>query len=188
VAASDNLWLGEDDEALRRITANPRAVSPGVIFTTVCTLGKRELLEKILQAGLRVPEILTSCQTYLLEHTDMLRTLLAHGMSPDVMNWQRQTLLHFVCCQTDTPAAAIERAAILLDAGANISAKDDEYRSTPLAWAARVNAVPMVEFLLGRGASTNISDDEPWATPLAWAERRQHAAVESVLRRHGAER
>ena len=27
-------------------------------------------------------------------HTDMLRTLLAHGMSPDLMNWQHQTLLH----------------------------------------------------------------------------------------------
>jgi hypothetical protein len=29
-----------------------------------------------------------------MNHTDMLRTILAHGMSPDVMNWQRQMLLH----------------------------------------------------------------------------------------------
>ena len=123
----------------------------------------------------------------------MLRTLLAHGMSPDLMNWQHQTLLHLVCQapedrRRDKTDGAVERAAILLDAGANISARDDEYRSTPLAWAARTNGVEMVEFLLARGAPTNLPDDEPWATPLAWAERRQHGAVVSILRQHGAER
>ena len=61
-----------------------------------------------------------------------------------------------------------------LDAGADISARDEEYRSTPLAWAARCGAVEMVKFLLSRGTPTNPPDDEPWATPLAWAARRQH--------------
>jgi ankyrin repeat protein len=180
-------WLGEDDEFMRRIVENPQAISSGEAFTTACTLGKRELLDRLLQAGIRVPEILTECQTYLLEHTDMLRTMLAHGMSPDLMNWQRQTLLHFLCARED-PSGAVERAAILLDAGANISARDDEYRSTPLAWAARTNAVQMAEFLLGRGAMTNLPDDDAWATPLAWAERRGHAELAAILRRHGAER
>ena len=55
----------------------------------------------------------------------MLRTLLAHGMSPDLMNWQHQTLLHHVCVPEDYRwiatgrTAPIERAAILLDAGAD---------------------------------------------------------------------
>jgi ankyrin repeat protein len=148
-----------------------------------CGGGRRDLLDKLLQAGIQVPAVITSCQTYLLKHTDMLRTLLAHGMSPDLMNWQRQTLLHFACANGD-----IERAAILLDAGATISARDDEYRSTPLAWAARRNAAQMVEFLLTRGAPTNLPDDEPWATALAWAERRQHAETASILRQYGADR
>ena len=56
--------------------------------------GRRDRLERLLTAGLRVPPVLTGCQSYLLTHADMLRTLLAHGMSPDLMNWQRQTLLH----------------------------------------------------------------------------------------------
>jgi ankyrin repeat protein len=138
-----------------------------------------------------VPPVLTGCQGYLLAHTDMLRTLLAHGMSPDLMNWQHQTLLHLVCQAQDyrgriRTTGAVERATILLDAGANISARDEEYRSTPLAWAARTNAVEMVEFLLARGAPTHLPDDEPWATPLAWAERRQRAEVVSILRQHGA--
>jgi ankyrin repeat protein len=179
-------WIGEDDEVLRRALEDPHASSVAEAFTTACTLGKRELLNRLVEAGIRLPSVVTACQTYLLEQADMLRTLLAYDMSPDLMNWQHQTLLHHVCSGSDHTGAAIERAAILLDAGANISARDEEYRSTPLAWAARANAVPMVEFLLARGAPTHLPDDEPWATPLAWAERRGHAEVASILRRHGA--
>jgi ankyrin repeat protein len=182
------IWMDEDDEAMRRIAENPRAPCLFDAFTTVCTLGKRELLAGLLQAGIRVPAVLTGCQGYLLEQPDMLRTLLAHGMSPDLMNWQHQTLLHLVCNGPDRTAGNVERAAILLDAGATMSTRDDEYRSTPLAWAARTNSVSMVELLLGRGAPTNPPDDEPWATPLAWAERRGHKQIASTLRAHGAMR
>jgi ankyrin repeat protein len=176
------VWLDDDDEVIRRAEEDPTSIDGGV-FTTVVTKGKRALLQRLFDLGAHVPPVLTGCQSYLLEHPDMLRTLLAHGMSPDLMNWQHQTLLHLACRGGD-----VERAAILLDAGASISARDDEYRSTPLAWAARTNAVPMVNFLLARGAPTQLPDDEPWATPLAWAERRQHAEVAALLRRHGAER
>jgi ankyrin repeat protein len=183
----DSVWLDDDEEVVRRAKGDPASVDGGV-FTTVVTKGKRDLLQRLLEAGVRVPPVLTGCQGYLLEHTDMLRTLLAHGMSPGLMNWQHQTLLHLVCRGPDTTGAAVERATVLLDAGANISARDDEYQSTPLAWAARTNAAQMVEFLLARGAPTNLPDDEPWATPLAWAERRQHGEIVSILRRHGASR
>jgi ankyrin repeat protein len=67
-----------------------------------------------------------------------------------------------------------------------MSARDDEYRSTPLAWAARNNLPDMVEFLLGRGAPTSLPDDRPWATPLAWATRRGHAQIVQILRQAGA--
>jgi ankyrin repeat protein len=185
--ADDVIWLDDDEEVVRRAKADPASVNGGV-FTTVVTKGKRELLLRLLDAGVHVPAVLTGCQGYLLEHTDMLRTLLAHGMTPDLMNWQHQTLLHLVCRGPDPTGGAVERAAILLDAGATISVRDDEYKSTPLAWAARSNAVQMVEFLLARGAPTNLPDDEPWATPLAWARRRQHQEIVSILRRHGADR
>ena len=177
-----------DDDLVRRIVDDPLPSSRGVAFAFICGDGRRDLLDKCLQAGIQVPAVVTSCQSYFLKHTDMLRTLLAHDMSPDLMNWQHQTLLHLVCRTPDTTGAAVEHATVLLDAGANLSARDDEYRSTPLAWAARTNAVQMVEFLLARGAPTNLPDDEPWATPLAWAERRQHAEIVSILRRHGADR
>ncbi len=186
----DTSWIDDDDE-LRLVAGDPRdAVRISAAFAMVAGDGRRDRLERLLTAGLRVPPVLTGCQAYLLTHTDMLPTLLAHGMSPDLMNWQHQTLLHLVCARDyrgrDKTNGAVERATILLDAGANISARDDEYRSTPLAWAARTNTVEMVAFLLARGAPTNLTDDEPWATPLAWAERRQHAEVVSILQQHGA--
>lgn len=99
------------------------------------------------------------------------------------------TLLHALCSRDVRNRTMKHRtrcAAILLEAGATISAKDEEYRSTPLAWAARNNLPDMVEFLLARGAPANLPDDEPWATPLAWAERRGHARIAAILRKHGA--
>jgi ankyrin repeat protein len=191
----DTRWI-DDDAELARVAGDPtETVRVSAAFAMVVGDGRRDRLERLLTAGLRVPSVLTGCQSYLLTHADMLRTLLAHGMSPDLMNWQRQTLLHHICRQPEMKrwissgaADAVEKAAILLDAGADIAARDEEYRSTPLAWAARTGAVEMVTFLLSRGAPATLPGDEPWATPLAWAERRQHAAIVSVLRQHGADR
>jgi len=183
--------LDQDDEVMRRVTEDPSSAELGCggVFTAVCTNGKRDLLMRLLDAGLRVPPVLTACRGYLLEDTEMFRILLDSGMSPDLPNWQRQTFLHDLCRggKRGQIGRQLELAAILLDAGASISAREEEYGSTPLGWAARTNMPEMVEFLLGRGAPTNLPDDQPWATPLAWAERRGHAEVAEILRKHGAE-
>jgi ankyrin repeat protein len=175
----DTSGIEHDDDQLRALAADQRdTYRIGVAITM--SADRPELLARLLGAGLRMPAVHTSCQGYLVR-PDALRTLLAHGMSPDQMNWQHQTLLHLASGGNKT-----ECAAILLDAGATITARDEEYRSTPLAWAARVNAPKMVEFLLSRGAPTNLPDDEPWATPLAWATRRGHSQVVEMLRAAGA--
>lgn len=91
-------------------------------------------------------------------------------------------------------------AAVLLDAGAHIDARDHEFKGTPLAAAVRSGPGPaekdrdtlaerqrrMVTFLLKRAAATNLPGDEPWATPLAWARKRGLADTEEILLRHGA--
>jgi ankyrin repeat protein len=145
---------------------------------------------RLLDAGFRVPAVLTACRGYLLENTEMFRILLDSGMSPDLPNWQRQSFLHELCRggKRGQIGRQLKLATILLDAGASISGREEEYGSTPLGWAARTNMPEMVEFLLARGAPTNLPDDEPWATPLAWAERRGHAEVAEILRKHGAAR
>ena len=115
----------------------------------------------------------------------MLQTLLESGMNPDTCNWQNQTMLHMVCGHTKPGENSITCAKLLLDAGANISARDDEYRSTPLAWAARNNRRDLVELLLSRGAPARLPDDKSWATPLAWATRRGYAEIAELLRAAG---
>jgi ankyrin repeat protein len=189
----DTSWI-DDEEQLQRVAADPtEVVRISAAFTMVAGDGQKDRLARLFAAGLRVPPIITGCQGYLLADTEMLCTLLAHGMSPDLMNWQHQTLLHLVCQAHDYRGrdkgdGAVERAAMLLDAGASLSARDDEYRSTPLAWAARTNALQLAELLLARQAPTTLPDDESWATPLAWAERRGHARMAALLRSHGAQR
>ena len=188
----DLVWMDEDDEVMRRVKEDPSSAERGCggIFTAVCTRGKRDLLLRLLNAGIRVPQVVTGCRSYLLENAEMLQILLASGMNPDLPNWQGQTFLHDLCNRgkQGQTGETLACAAILLDAGASISAREDEYCSTPLAWAARTNMPDMVEFLLARGAPTNLPDDQPWATPLAWAERRGHAEVAEILRKHGAAR
>jgi ankyrin repeat protein len=184
----DLVWMDQDDEVIRRVTEDPKSAELGCggVFTAVCTKGKRDLLKRLLDAGIRVPPVVTGCQSYLLEQPDMLRTLLDHGMNPDTCNWQRQTMLHMSCSSRETDRNGFEAARMLLDAGATISARDEDYSSTPLAWAARNNNVKMVKFLLSRGAPTNLPDDKPWATPLAWASRRGHTEIVDILRAAGA--
>jgi ankyrin repeat protein len=173
--------MQDDNDVVKTVAADPgNTERVGTAFTM--SADRPEMLARLLGTGLRMPAVHTCCQAYLL-NPDALRTLLAHGMSLDQMNWQHQTLLHHAAKQDTT-----ECAAILLDAGATITARDDEYGSTPLAWAARTNKPQMVEFLLSRGTPVNLPDDEPWATPLAWAVRRGHQQIASILRAHGAAR
>jgi ankyrin repeat protein len=187
----DLVWMDEDEDVVRRIAEDPQSAYAGCggVLTAVCTRGKRDLLIRLLDMGVRVPPIAGGCQSYLLENPEMLRLLLAKGLSPDYSSWQNLRFLHLLCSRdvrNRTMSHRTECAGILLDAGAAISARDDEYRSTPLAWAARNNLPDMVEFLIARGAPANLPDDPSWATPLAWATRRGHTGIIETLRRAGA--
>jgi ankyrin repeat protein len=187
----DLVWLGEDDEVVRRVVEDPRSADSGCggVFTAAATNRKRDLVVRLLSAGARVPPIVTACRSYLWEDPEILKLLLASGMDPDLPNWHRATPLHDLCTR-DRHGEPRERrhecAKIFLNAGANISARDDDYLSTPLAWAARHDVYDMVEFLLDRGAPTNVAGDEEWATPLSWARRRGHHKIVERLERAGA--
>jgi ankyrin repeat protein len=188
----DLVFLGENEEALRRVSENLDSASLGCggVLAAACTLGKKDLVVRLLEAGVRVPPVLTECRSYLWSEPDLLRLLLASGMSPDLPNWLHATPLHSLC-QRDARgrprAHRRECAEIFLDAGATLSARDEDYRSTPLGWAARSGLADMVEWLLERGAPARLPDDEEWATPLAWARRRGHDEIVARLLRAGAE-
>jgi ankyrin repeat protein len=161
----------------------------GGAFAAVCTKGKRDWMHMLLKLGVRVPDVLTGCRTYLWTHADMTRVLLEHGMNPNLPDWQHVTPLHNLCGRDGhgrSDPNRLELADLFLEFGADINAIDEEYRSTPLGWAARNNLPDMIELLLKRGAHPNAAG-APWAKPLAWAERRGHAEIAALLRQAGAD-
>jgi ankyrin repeat protein len=125
----------------------------------------------------------------------LVRKLLARGLDPNRTDWLGKTFLH-ACAENGDRSVA----ALFLDAGADINARDFEYEGTALAAAIRSEPwckaedrpklaerrKQMVEFLLKRGAATNLPDDQSWATPLAWARKRGLTDIEAILINHGA--
>lgn len=143
--------------------------------------GNRPLIELLMRYGARVPDVSKWGRYYYFKHTEIARLLLENGMNPNHMNWRHVTLLHDMAQEGD-----IEKARLLLDHGAEIDAVDEEYRSTPLGFAARWGHREMAALLLERGADPNKSG-APWSTPLAWAHKKGHTEIEADLRRAGAQ-
>jgi uncharacterized protein len=108
---------------------------------------------------------------------ELAELLFAHGMDPNHPNWLRITPLHRFAERDD-----VENAAIFIEHGADLDARDEEFCSTPLGYAARCGRTRMVEFLLQRGAKPNLPEDPPWATPMAWATRRGHEEIVRLLK------
>src|SRR5687768_13243300 len=75
----------------------------------------------------------------------------------------------------------VPEAEKLLEAGADLTARDEHLRSTPLAWAAKFGQLEMVKFLLRHGAPKRLPDDPEWATPFAWATGRGHDEIARLL-------
>src|SRR5688572_17448326 len=109
----------------------------------------------------------------------MAEFLFAHGMNPSYPNWVGRTPLHHFANGGD-----VESAKLFIEHGADLNARDDEDRSTPLAVAARQGKPEMVAFLLRQGAKTRLPDDPEWATPIAWARRRGHDDIVRILEEH----
>ncbi len=193
VDASGHLLDGNDEAVLAMADEDPAAMSThgcGGIFTMAVSFKRRDLLQPLLDRGVRVPDVVTGCRTYLWNTPDMTRVLLEHGMNPNLPNWQRVTPLHDICSRGGRGRPDANRHELLdlfLEFGADINAMDEEYRSTPLGWAARNGLADMVELLLACGADPDRAG-ELWAIPAEWARRRGHTGIEATLRRTGKRR
>lgn len=154
----DLVWLDEDDEVLRRVTADAASAHAGCggVYTAVVTRRKRDLLMRLLQAGVRVPPSPCGCRTYLLEDAEMLRALLEHGaLDPDYPDEHGATLLHALCRPGGGESDALRArcAEVLLAAGADASARD-QAGETPVTLARRHGWSAVVSVLEGvSGAS-----------------------------------
>lgn len=106
----------------------------------------------------------------------LLSKVLEAGLDPDRPNWIGRTFLHVAA-----EKGAVEAAAFLLEAGADLEAVELEHRGTPLAAAARAGEAEMVAFLLERGADPDAPAGSPWATARARAREGDSPRVRELL-------
>ena len=125
--------------------------------------------------------------------TEVFGWLLDAGMTPNDSDWLRVTSLHRLAIGSMKHGSDGreyvhhgEAMRLLIEAGADLDARDEEFQSTPLGWAARWGRPEAAELLLERGAKTNLPDDPDWATPLAWARQKGHKVIEEMLIKAGA--
>jgi uncharacterized protein len=174
---------GEIDAALEMIDRHPGIAQAG-LYEAVHQ-NHPELVRILLERGAKATTPWRwACWYTPLMHSlrygepryDIAQLLLDHGVDPNETNGMGMTTLHIIAGQ-----GTVDAARWLLDRGADIHARDREFDSTPLAWAARAGREDMARFLLSRGASVAHPDDEPWAAPIAWARRRNHSNLVSLL-------
>lgn len=148
-------------------------------FPHVVSSGHKTLLHLLLNNNVRVPPVLTGCQTYLWHNLELSEILLQHDMDPNLPNWQSVTPLHHMAKKTQ-----LDAAKLFIRYGARPDLIDEEYRTTPLGWAAMSGTLDYAKLLLQHFPDR--SQHEPsempeWATPLAWAKRRNHHDIVELL-------
>ena len=63
----DISWLADERADVRRLVEGPQSASRlGAAFTMIAGSGRADLLARLLDAGLRIPPVITGCQGYLL--------------------------------------------------------------------------------------------------------------------------
>ena len=148
-------------------------------FTMCATAHHVDIVRLMLNRGFRVLPQVTGCQTYLWRDLEILRLLLDHGMDPNLPNWQNIRPLHHIARDPD-----FEAAALLIEYGADPSLVDEEYRTTPLGWAAVFGSFEFARFLLERFPERSIhapSHLPDWAHPLEWARKRGHEDIANLI-------
>jgi ankyrin repeat protein len=111
----------------------------------------------------------------------MMRQLLAKGADANASNRFEQTPLMFAVALED-PAST----ALLLDAGADVNARDAAGRSVLInAVLASTERAPVVQALMRAGADVNARDNDG-RTALALAIKKGDSAITQLLKKAGA--
>ena len=177
-------YYGDVRTAAAIFAVNPALADDPTALMNAAGEGQEAFVRLLLRCQPDLPKRLTfPAWSVGARSRELTELLFQHGMNPSQPDWLGITPLHQFARTGD-----VEKAAIFIEHGANLHARDEDICSTPLGWAAKFGKIEMVELLLQHGAKPNLPDDLPdlaWATPLAWARRRGHAEIEDLLRRHG---
>ena len=150
------------------------------IYTHAVMSNHAHVIDYMLnETQIRVPDTVTYCQSYLFSKKHHTQALLEHGMDANLPSWQRITPLHYCAFKND-----IDGAKLFLEFGADVNAVDEEFRTTPLGWAALFGHEEMVRLLIDhdRNLPTQLSNSVPsWSTPQQWAKRRGNERIAQLL-------
>lgn len=163
---------GDLDTARAVLADDPALADDPEALAAAATNGHEAIVRLLLRHRPRLAERVAVVARW----RELTELLFQNGMNPDVTGWLGVTPLHRFARQGE-----VDKAAIFLDHGANLHARDEELCTTPLGYAAYAGKLRMVEFLLRRGAKPTLPDDLAWATPIALATYRGHDAVVRVL-------
>jgi ankyrin repeat protein len=170
-------YYGDIRTAAAVFAANPALAGDTEAFSSAAANGHGGFVRLMLRYRPDLPKrVAVAAKT-----PDLTEFLFMHGMNPSTPDWLGITPLHEFARKND-----LDNAALFVQHGADLHARDEDICSTPMAWAAKFGNAAMVELLLENGAKPNLEDDPPWATPLGWAIRRGHADVAAMLQHHGA--
>lgn len=170
-------YYGDVLTAAAVFAANPALADDPEALTNAAGEGHETFVRLMLRYQPDLPKRITFPDWSVGAKTRELNELLfEYGMNPSRPDWLGVTPLHQFARKGD-----LEKAALFIDHGADLHARDEDLCSTPLGWAAKFGMTRMVELLLTRGARPNLPDDPSWATPLAWATRRGHREVVDLL-------
>lgn len=173
-------YYGDVQTAAAVFAVNPALADDPEALTNAAGEGQEAFVRLLLRYKPDLPKRLRFPAWSVGAKTRELNELLfKHGMNPSQPDWLHVTPLHQFARKGN-----VENAALFIDHGADLHARDEDICSTPLAWAAKFGQIQMVEFLLKRGAKPNLPDDPPWATPLAWATRRGHREIVELLKQY----
>jgi ankyrin repeat protein len=173
-------YYGDVQTAAAVFAANPALADDPEALTNAAGEGQEAFVRLLLRYRPELPKRINFPYWSVGAKTRELNELLfKHGTNPSQPDWLRVTPLHHFARKGD-----VENAALFLNHGADLHARDEDICSTPLGWAAKFGQIRMVEFLLKRGAKPNLPDDPPWATPLAWATRRGHHEIVEMLKQY----
>ncbi len=170
-------YYGNVDRAAEVFAANPALANDPEALSNAAGEGNEAFVRLLLSYQPELPKRIT----VVGKTREITELLFAHGMDPNCPNWLFITQLHQFA-----GAGELEKAKLFIDHGADLHARDEDLRSTPLGWAAKFGRLEMAKLLLSAGAQPNLPDDPTWATPLAWATRRGHHGITELLRQHGA--
>ena len=163
---------GDVDTATSLLDSDPSLADDPEAFREAAARGHEAILRLMLHHRPRViHRVSVAAKTRALT-----KFLFESGMDPNLARWLGVTPLHLFARQGE-----IDNAAIFLDHGANLHARDEEFCTTPLGYAALNGKLQMVEFLLQRGAKPALPDDVSWATPIALARHRRHDEIVCLL-------